>query len=144
MTPTDRDNLSLQLREDEGDIPHAYQDSLGYWTIGVGRLIDKRKGGRLTAEERTYLLNNDISQVFAEIQHHFPWVDGMTPARRVAFANLVFNMGTEKVKGFHSTLPALAAGRYQRAADLLGQSKWASQVQPSRRDRIIAAIRSGV
>lgn len=25
-------------------VPHAYQDHLGYWTIGVGRLIDKRKG----------------------------------------------------------------------------------------------------
>ena len=25
-----------QLKRDEGEILHAYQDHLGYWTIGVG------------------------------------------------------------------------------------------------------------
>ena len=34
-----------QLRRNEGEVLHAYQDHLGFWTIGVGRLIDKRKGG---------------------------------------------------------------------------------------------------
>jgi len=28
------------LRAEEGVMPSAYQDPLGYWTIGVGRLID--------------------------------------------------------------------------------------------------------
>src|SRR3546814_15181122 len=44
------------LNREEGRIPHAYPDSLGYWTIGVGRLIDKRKGGRLTNVETDMLL----------------------------------------------------------------------------------------
>ena len=28
--------LKKDLMLDEGDIPHAYQDHLGFWTIGVG------------------------------------------------------------------------------------------------------------
>src|SRR3546814_8522584 len=55
------------LNREEGRIPHAYQDSLGYWTIGVGRLIDKRKGGRLTNVEIDMLLANEIADTIAEV-----------------------------------------------------------------------------
>src|SRR3546814_19911052 len=37
---------TTHLNSEEGRIPHAYPASLGSWTIGVGRLIDKRQGGR--------------------------------------------------------------------------------------------------
>ena len=32
-------NLATQLENEEGRVRHAYQDHLGYWTIGVGHLI---------------------------------------------------------------------------------------------------------
>jgi lysozyme len=35
--------LAEMLTRDEGRVRHAYQDHLGFWTIGVGRLIDQRK-----------------------------------------------------------------------------------------------------
>ncbi len=44
-------SITQQLRRDEGEVLHAYQDSLGYWTIGIGVLIDKRKGGGITKAE---------------------------------------------------------------------------------------------
>lgn len=50
------DPIWRTLETDEGRVPHAYQDHLGYWTIGVGHLIDKRKGGGLTPDEVDYLL----------------------------------------------------------------------------------------
>ena len=37
-----RDKIIALLSLHEGRVEHAYQDSLGYWTIGVGHLIDKR------------------------------------------------------------------------------------------------------
>lgn len=40
-----RTKLTAQLRRDEGEKLYAYQDTLGYWTIGIGRLIDRRRGG---------------------------------------------------------------------------------------------------
>ena len=56
------DDLERQLRRDEGVVEHAYIDSEGWTTIGVGRLIDKRKGGRLRDDEIEYLLQNDITE----------------------------------------------------------------------------------
>jgi lysozyme len=53
-------SLRRMLEDEEGRVPHAYPDSLGYWTIGVGRLIDRRKGGGLSDDEIDYLLANDI------------------------------------------------------------------------------------
>src|SRR3546814_6643626 len=61
------------LNREEGRIPHAYQDSVGYWTIGVGRLIDKRKGGRLTNVEIDMLLANDIADKTEEIRDWPAW-----------------------------------------------------------------------
>ena len=52
-----------QLRLDEGERLTAYQDHLGYWTIGVGRLIDDRKGGGISPAESTMLLRHDIERV---------------------------------------------------------------------------------
>jgi lysozyme len=54
--------LIAELRRDEGVDRSAYQDHLGFWTIGVGRLIDRRKGGGLSDEEIDYLLQNDVKR----------------------------------------------------------------------------------
>ena len=42
------ENLTDQLRRDEGCVLHAYPDHLGFLTLGIGRLIDRRKGGGIT------------------------------------------------------------------------------------------------
>ena len=45
------DTLLSILIDHEGSEKSAYQDTLGYWTIGHGRLIDKRKNAGLSEEE---------------------------------------------------------------------------------------------
>ena len=47
----DRDKIEKDLTIDEGRVSHVYKDSLGYYTIGIGHLVDQRKGGR--SEEHT-------------------------------------------------------------------------------------------
>ncbi|MCR4300621.1 MAG: hypothetical protein NUV51_03350, partial [Sulfuricaulis sp.] len=62
------DQLTRQLRGDEGVKSCAYRDSLGYLTIGVGRLIDVRKpGAGLRPHEIDYLLSNDIADRVSEL-----------------------------------------------------------------------------
>ncbi len=36
--------LTADLKNDEGWRPFAYQDHLGFWTLGYGFLIDQRRG----------------------------------------------------------------------------------------------------
>ena len=51
------------LKRHEGLKLHAYQDHLGYWTIGYGRLIDKERGGGISETEAETLLENDIDRL---------------------------------------------------------------------------------
>ncbi len=41
------DNKRSLIEFHEGRVLHAYRDSLGFWTIGVGSLIDETKGAKL-------------------------------------------------------------------------------------------------
>ena len=131
------------LRREEGVIPHAYQDHLGFWTIGVGRLIDKRKGGRLTDAEIDFLLANDIERFVAAMDGWPAWerVKADT-VRAVALLSMCFQMGPVGLSGFKTTLGHIAAGRWDEAATNMLASKWASQT-PARAKRIASMFRTG-
>jgi lysozyme len=136
-------NLIEQLRRDEGEILHAYTDSLGYITIGIGRMIDARKGGGITSEESAYLLQHDIDKAVAQLKQNIPWFAGLDPVRRDALTNMAFNMGINHLLGFHNTLSLIRQGNYDEAATEMLQSAWATQVG-ARAQRLAVQIRTGV
>jgi len=147
----DRALLRNDLRRDEGEVLHAYQDSLGYWTIGVGRLIDKRKGGKISIGESAILLDNDIDDVEDLLDMYLPWWRSLDAARQGALANMAFNLGVGpsaenpegKLLTFKNTLASLQAGNYEAAARGMMQSRWASQVG-ARATRLAFIIRGHV
>ena len=138
-----KNELTNQLRRDEGEVLSAYQDQLGYWTIGVGRLIDKRKGGGITPEESAYLLNNDIDKRQAELLRRAPWMAGLDPARFGVMLNMAFQMGVDGLLGFKNTLAMVKAGDYASAAGGMLNSKWAKQT-PERAKRLSEQMLTGV
>lgn len=124
------DELTVaELRRDEGVVRHAYKDSLGYLTIGVGRLIDKRKGGKLSDDEINYLLMNDIKECVADLDKHLPWWRSLSDVRRRVLVNMRFNLGMQGLLGFRNTLRFIEAGDYKRAAENMLKSLWAKQVK---------------
>ena len=125
---------------DEGLVLHAYRDSLGYLSIGCGRLIDARKGGRITVPEAMMLLDHDIARVEAEVRARWPWFDALDAARQDVVLNMAFNLGVAGLAGFRVTLGHIEAGRYAEAADAMLRSRWASQVH-DRADRLAAVMR---
>ena len=126
--------LIAELRRDEGVVEHEYKDSLGYSTIGVGRLIDKRKGGGLSNDEIDYLLSNDIKRTTADLDKHLPWWRKLSPVRQRVMINMAFNLGIGSAAkgtgllGFKNTLAMIEAGRWDAAAAGMLNSKWAKQV----------------
>lgn len=134
--------LRQQLRAEEGVVPHAYQDHLGFWTIGVGRLIDKRKGGRLRDDEIDLLLDNDIAEKTAEVRAALPWFDRLNEARQAVLIGMAFQMGTEGLLKFQQTLAAIRDERYAHAANLMLQSLWAKQT-PARARRMARQMETG-
>lgn len=135
-------DLTAQLRQEEGAVPHAYQDHLGYWTIGVGRLIDRRKGGGLSPEEIDYLLANDIERKTREVFTALPWAHYLDEPRQAVLIGMAFQMGTAGLLGFKNTLAHVKAGRYTQAATGMLASKWAEQT-PGRAARMARQMETG-
>lgn len=136
----DRFKLAKDLKKDEGFMPHAYQDTLGYWTLGHGRLIDKRLGGGITADEADFLLENDIIRVEVALDKEFPWWRKCPDNVQLAMANMCFQLGIKKFKAFKTTLNLLKDGLYNQAADNALNSLWAKQT-PERAKRVTNLMR---
>ena len=135
--------LTEQLRRDEGTKATAYQDHLGFWTIGVGRLIDSRKpGAGLRPDEIDYLLKNDIADRVSALTKALPWFSALDDARRGVLVNMAFQLGTAGLLGFKSTLALVAAGKYAEAAEQMLKSKWATQT-PARAKRLAEQMKTG-
>lgn len=143
MNAEAREHLLAHLVVDEGVVLHAYQDHLGFWTLGVGRLIDKRRGGGISYAEAMYLLQNDVDKFERGVLERFPWVSGLDDVRQVALFNLAFNLGLEGLAKFGNTLEAVKRSDWEAAARGLRGSLWFRQVQKSRSLRIIDMIRNG-
>jgi len=137
-----KDEIAKQLRRDEGVVEHAYVDSEGWTTIGVGRLIDKRKGGRLRDDEIEYLLQNDITEKTGELVRRLPWVADLDEARQGVLINMAFNLGVNGLLGFRKTLALIKAGDYAAASVEMLDSKWSRQVK-GRATRLSEQMRTG-
>ncbi len=82
-----------QIKKDEGLVLHVYDDSLGYSTIGYGRLVDRRKGGGISQDEATFLLNNDVQAKLYALENAIPWITGLDDARKGVLLNMSFQLG---------------------------------------------------
>jgi len=131
--------LREQLIIDEGKRTSAYKDSLGYWTIGVGRLIDASMGGFLRDDEINLMLDNDILSARKDCKKLFPDYDTFSQDRQDALANMMFNLGIKKFTNFTTTVGHINAGRWAEAQESAKQSLWYKQVG-KRAERVIKQL----
>lgn len=138
----DLDALVIELEREEGFVPHAYQDTEGFWTIGIGTLVDPRKNAGLTKEEARLLCRNRASIAAAALIAALPWVHKLSERRQHALASMVFQLGLSGFLKFEKMLAALKAERWNEAAAEALSSRWASQT-PNRAKRIAQALKEG-
>ena len=147
LTPAEQaacDYVAEDLPKDEGDVPYVYQDSEGYWTIGIGFMVDKRKGGKLYPEEISFILKNRISKIFAGVINE-PWYGAvMNDAVRLsAILNMQFQLGSNSDEEFANSFACIGKKDWAGAAKNLRASLWAKQT-PTRAARVIDMIESGL
>ncbi|MDA3922744.1 MAG: glycoside hydrolase family protein [Salinisphaera sp.] len=136
------EQLKKDLVRDEGEVLHAYVDSLGYTTIGVGRLIDNRRGGGITHDEAMWLLGNDISRVADQLNARidcWPELDGV---RQRALCNMAFQLGAGGLLKFKNMLRAIEQRDWESARREALDSTWARQT-PERAGRVASMILTG-
>lgn len=138
----DIEKMKEELIRDEGIVLHAYDDSLGYTTIGVGRMIDHRLGGGITTDEAMYLLENDIGRVVIDLRKALPKYETLSENRQRALVNMAFNLGIGRLMGFKKLIDAINIGNWERAYIEALDSKWAAQVG-NRAVRIAGMLRKG-
>ena len=135
-----REALKQQLIRHEGIVPHAYRCTAGFWTIGVGRLIDKERGGGLSPDEIEYLLNNDIERVHYQLTKRIAFWDRLTSSQQQALCNMAFQLGVGGLLGFRKMLAALERGDKSTAEAEALDSRWARQT-PNRAREVAAMLK---
>lgn len=119
--------IEEELIRDEGKKESAYTDSLGFITIGIGRMIDARKGGKLTDQEIMYLFRNSLTVVENFLNKNIPWWTTLSAVRQRVLINMAFNL-QGNLLNFKKFLFAVQAGQYDIAAAEMEDSKWFGQV----------------
>lgn len=122
MPEIDMDKLKEQLKKHEGMVLHAYQDTLGYWTIGIGHLIDQRKGGYIPEYIALELLETDIDARLDVLQNE-PFWDMLDDVRKRVIVEMSFWLGIGGVKRFKKMLVAIMLQDWPRAAAEMLDSK---------------------
>jgi len=140
MDPQSLLELRRMIERHEGKVSHAYQDHLGFWTIGVGRLIDERRGGGLSDKEIDFLLENDIGRVIDDLSRRLPFWVRLTTTQQQALASMAFQLGVNGLLNFRRMLAALEQGDGATAEREALDSKWAQQT-PGRATEVASMLR---
>ena len=145
----DINKLREELEFDEGCVYEIYNDHLGYPTFGIGHLVlesDPEHGkplGTTVCKERVVAcFENDITNVFQDLDRNLPWWRKQSDDLQRVLANMSFNLGITRLLKFQKFLGALESKDYQTAAKEMMDSRWATQVGP-RADRLKQRVLNG-
>jgi lysozyme len=119
------DRFKAVLRKHEADSLKLYKCSAGKWTIAVGRNLEDNG---ISQDESDLMLDNDVKGVLRECRENFDWFCGLSEARRIVVASMVFNLGLSRFLGFKRTIDAIRLHDFERAAIEMLDSRWAIQV----------------
>jgi lysozyme len=111
------------IKKHEGLRLKPYMDSEGIPTIGYGRNL----AVGITKEEAELLFENDFRKAFNHASR-FTWFHALSPERKQVIVNMIFNLGPHGFGTFQKMIAALEEHDYDRAADEMVDSKYATQV----------------
>lgn len=124
--------LKAELERDEGRRLHAYRDSRGFYTIGVGHLIGAiPRILDLTDDECDALYFFDVRTAESLARSCVPAFDILGDVRQRALVNMAFNRGGH-MKDSKTITPAINAaaadGDWDQVTLAIAASPWAAQI----------------
>lgn len=127
------EDLTRQIEEHEGRRDTMYKDSKGHLTIGVGH---KLEGNPIPQEAIDIILRADIYEAIEEtlklcIRENLEWEE-LPPIIQETLVEMVFQMGTSRVRGFKFMLEAARAENWKAFRFEMLDSKWARTDSPAR------------
>ena len=140
--------LRKQLEIDEGCKHEVYLDHLGLPTHGIGHLIiesDPEYGqpvGTPVSDERVKeCFELDLESVQLDCKRLYDDFDELPDEAQEIIANMIFNMGLSRMRGFRGMKAGVDARDWNKAADEMVDSRWYRQVT-NRAERLVQRMRS--
>ena len=142
------EQLREELEADEGCIYAVYLDHLKLKSVGIGHLCRKNEPeydmevGTPVSEERvSELFEKDIGWTIKDCYKILPDFDMLPEQVRLICANMMFNMGINRMNLFKKFLAAVEDRDWQEAASQMVNSRWNKQV-PNRSNRLVERMRA--
>jgi len=100
-----------------------YRDTVEKLTIGYGRNLDDRG---ITRAEADFMLSTDIRYTLAEAES-LPYWERLDSVRKIVIADMIYNLGFSKFRGFKRLHTAMVLPDYTLAAHEMKDSRWYKQ-----------------
>jgi GH24 family phage-related lysozyme (muramidase) len=141
-----KDDIKELIEKHEGRRDHAYPDTAGHPTVGVGFNLDRPdarekiealglnyddvRAGRqdLSDEQIDSLLDHDVETAISGARNDVSNFDSLPEGVQSAVVDMVFNVGESTFADFENTIDALENNDFERAADEMEDSDWYDQV----------------
>lgn len=145
--------LNEQLLLHEGFRSRPYQDSVGKWTIGIGRNVEdnpitpSERGhlfgnpdmgddelweallGGISRQQAFILLESDIREALRYIRRLSPNFEALSEPRKFVLIDMLFNLGYGTMRrSFLHIIDLIEAGDYRGAVEAIQRTKYAKQV----------------
>lgn len=121
------DALIASIKRHEGYRDRVYLDSEGKLTCGWGHHL--WIGSRVSEEISELFFKQDLADAISDYGRILPSLrKRLNAARARVIVEMIFNMNLAKVQQFKLMWSAIYDGDFNRAADEMLNSKWATQV----------------
>ena len=130
--------LRKRIRLHEGKRNRPYQDSLGVWTVGIGRNLQSVP---FSDDEIDLMFENDLRRA-VDGAETFGVYHSLDEVRRGVLIEMVFQMGVLGVSKFRKFLSAAQRSDWYSAYQEMLDSEWARQT-PERARRLAEIFLSG-
>tara|TARA_R100001591_G_scaffold49237_1_gene59907 strand:- start:472 stop:927 length:456 start_codon:yes stop_codon:yes gene_type:complete len=140
--------MTEEIKTDEGVVNEIYLDHLGLPTVGVGHLIREHDpenelavGTKIDSERVHELFEADLYTCVAETKLLYPQFEELPAEVQKILCNMMFNIGRPRLSRFHKMKKAVDSSDWTEAANQMLDSKWAKQV-PNRANRLIERMKN--
>ena len=132
--------LVQEVIYEEGFRTESYQDTKGYWTIGVGHLLgsDANLYSGMVWDPETVVVKfmQDLNDAMVHASKLIPVFSTLSLVRQRVLVNMMFNLGPSRFGTFVNMIRAINQHDYVGAHREMLDSKWAKSDVPSRAARL--------
>lgn len=130
------------LDEEEGICPTVYPDTLGFWTIARGCLVDPKVPGSGLCPAAIAAQSQHDSATARSIAARFPHFSELNDVRQAVLISMAYQLTTKPLH-WPNFMAALTARDYAKAAEAGLDSDWARDQTPKRAQRAMQMLASG-